>query len=324
MPAPHTIQEMHKIAALHGGRCLSKEYIDQHSPLKWMCEKGHTFDMDYKIIHQGAWCMQCAGGNKKQNRLDVLNEIAAQHGGKLLSTDYKNSELALLWQCKERHEWKASAHYIIRGKWCPRCAGVVRYTIADMQLFAAKKGGKCLSAEYFSVETKLQWQCSEGHVWMAKPNTILRGSWCRKCAVKRVHEKQKNDIERYRKIAAERGGKLLSGVYINSSTPLQWKCAKEHIWMTAPSSVENGSWCPYCAGKAKHTLRDMQKFAVTRGGKCLSRKYINMKTKLEWECAEGHRWMAEGSNVYHNGAWCKFCYSKICVKNLGAYAMLHL
>jgi len=32
----------------------------------------------------------------------------------------------------------------------------------------------------------------------------------------------------------------------------------------------------------------MQQVAKKRGGKCLSEKYVNAKTKLEWECRKGH------------------------------------
>ena len=36
----------------------------------------------------------------------------------------------------------------------------------------------------------------------------------------------------------------------------------------------------------------MRKIAQDRGEKCLSQKYINSRTKLQWECPEGHQWSA--------------------------------
>ena len=32
---------MQEAAKFRGGKCLSKEFIDQYSPLAWMCKRGH-------------------------------------------------------------------------------------------------------------------------------------------------------------------------------------------------------------------------------------------------------------------------------------------
>ncbi|PKM92484.1 MAG: hypothetical protein CVU81_00175, partial [Euryarchaeota archaeon HGW-Euryarchaeota-1] len=45
-------------------------------------------------------------------------------------------------------------------------------------------GGKCLSTKYINANTKLKWQCKEGHRWEAIPSSIKKGSWCPVCARK--------------------------------------------------------------------------------------------------------------------------------------------
>ena len=45
---------------------------------------------------------------------------------------------------------------------------------------------------------------------------------------------------------------------------------------------------------------------MQRGGKCLSKEYINGKTKLLWECSEGHQWEAILDSV-KRGSWCAVC-----------------
>lgn len=61
----------------------------------------------------------------------------------------------------------------------------------------------------------------------------------------------------------------------------------------------------------KDTIELMRQIANGRGGKCLSTKYINQRTPLEWECAEGHYWSAKPSDVKGTknkpGTWCKIC-----------------
>lgn len=41
-------------------------------------------------------------------------------------------------------------------------------------------------------------------------------------------------LERYRAVAAERGGELLSQRYIGCRSKLEWKCAEGHVWQALP------------------------------------------------------------------------------------------
>jgi hypothetical protein len=68
------------------------------------------------------------------------------------------------------------------GTWCPACGGTQKRTIEEMKQMALKRGGKCLSKEYANIETKLLWECAEGHRWEAQPNGIRSGSWCPQCS----------------------------------------------------------------------------------------------------------------------------------------------
>ncbi len=54
------------------------------------------------------------------------------------------------------------------------------------------------------------------------------------------------------------------------------------------------------------TLQDMQLLAKERGGICVSKKYVNGDTKLEWACAHGHRWKVAPKFIA-GGTWCPTC-----------------
>ena len=54
------------------------------------------------------------------------------------------------------------------------------------------------------------------------------------------------------------------------------------------------------------TIEQMQQIARDRGGQCLSTVYVNVDTKLLWECDKGHQWMAISSSV-KRGSWCRLC-----------------
>ena len=59
--------------------------------------------------------------------------------------------------------------------------------------------------------------------------------------------------------------------------------------------------------KRDERLLEMKKLAQSRGGQCLSTEYANSKTKLEFQCREGHRWFATRNNVLSKGSWCPTC-----------------
>ena len=69
--------------------------------------------------------------------------------------------------------------------------------------------------------------------------------------------------------------------------------------------VKRGNWCPQCAGKIPLTISDMQRLAAERGGKCLSDRYINNHTRLQWRCAEQHEWQARPNDIRRS--WCPSC-----------------
>ena len=42
-------------------------------------------------------------------------------------------------------------------------------------------------------------------------------------------------------------------------------------------------------------IEAMQELAAKIGSKCLYARYIDAKTKLKWQCTEGHAWEAPSS-----------------------------
>ena len=118
---------------------------------------------------------------------------------------------------------------------------------------------------------------------------------------KEQFEKEMHDL------AASRGGKCLSR-YANCSTKITWQCGEGHIWYSVLYNIRN-AWCPECAGNVKKTLHDMQLIAASCGGKCLSTKYINNRTKLLWECKNGHQWAVPYQNIQEH--WCPACAGRL-------------
>jgi predicted metal-binding protein len=182
-----------------------------------------------------------------------------------------------------------------------------KYTIKQLHDFATRHKGKCLSQEYVKNDAPLRWQCEKGHKWNMSSRMIMKGRWCPECI-------KVDYLEELHDIAVERGGSCLSLKYITGYLKMQWQCKDGHKWNATPSSIKQGRWCPACAmekrlEKMRDTIENMQKLAVSRGGKCLSKKYSSDKRPLQWQCKEGHKWKANPSHI-KRGSWCPVCGTK--------------
>jgi hypothetical protein len=240
------------------------------------------------------------------NYLQTLN-ICKKNSFELLTDEnsFENCNRTIRVKCSKGHTSEILAEVLRIQLKCLSCNSKKRNTIEDMKQIAIERGGECLSDNYVHSESKLEWRCSEGHTWWSNAHTIKKGSWCPKCK----NESQKNDIWYMHFWAAFNNGKCLSKEYVLNNVPLKWQCSKGHKWMAQPTNIVSGEWCPHCnLNRQKLTIEEMQKIARSRGGECLSKKYVKLSDKLKWKCAKGHVWEACARNVKHSNSWCPICY----------------
>src|SRR4029079_10060394 len=56
------VEEMRAIARERGGDCISPEYVNVHTNLRWRCMQVHEWDATPgHVIHSNSWCPECAG-----------------------------------------------------------------------------------------------------------------------------------------------------------------------------------------------------------------------------------------------------------------------
>ncbi len=182
-----------------------------------------------------------------------------------------------------------------------------KHSIEDCHALALKNGGKCISSEYVSNKSKLEWQCKNGHEFLSSLFSVnVMGSWCPVCAYE-VNGKNRTDcIEMCASYAEAKGGKCLDSTYLNNSKKMKWKCKQGHTWSAIWATVKAGNWCPECAGVARHNINMCKEFAIIKNGKCLSNTYINSDSKLEWQCDKGHIWETTWSTI-KSDHWCPQC-----------------
>ena len=321
-----TLEEMQKLARKRGGKCLSKRYINNRTRLLWQCAQGHEWKARPATVKPrrfgpGTWCPVCANERKRGRvgrswSIDDMRKLASERKGHCLSSRYVNSRSHLRWECEKGHRWNATVNTVRTGSWCPECAiEMARLEIRELDALARERGGRCLSKRSVGNQAPLRWQCAQRHQWKASAVDIRAGHWCRRC----WYESQKPTLAEMQRLAREREGKCLSRRYV-STAPMRWECKEGHRWEAPAFRIKRGNWCPYCARESRRLgLASMKSFAKKRGGNCLSKRYVNERTPLLWECKKGHRWRSRLSNIKQNSQppapWCPRCRRKLRQRN---------
>lgn len=241
--------------------------------------------------------------NESERALIEMQKIAEARGGKCISKRYIHLNHKLKWECGKKHQWNATPGNIKHNKsWCPQCSSTVP-SMAEIRQLAKDRGGKCISKKYVHSTKQLEWECELGHRWKTLVGHIKAGRWCPICSGNVVR------IRDMRLLAAKHGGKCLSRKYVDTHTPLKWECKRGHQWESKPKNVVKGHWCKLCVNEQqRHNLDLFRNIAKSKGGRCLSKSYINLEGPLKFKCSEGHEWTTKAKNV-SSGSWCPKCAS---------------
>jgi superfamily II DNA or RNA helicase len=297
-----TIGDAHALATERGFKFLSPAFMGVHRKHRWQCEEGHEWEAAYVYIRGGTGCPYCAG--KAPKTVEDAQALAKTRGLEFLSLEFAGVGRKYPWQCSKGHTWEATYGNVLQGHGCPHCAGLARKTIEDARALSRTRGFKFLSSEFAGALRKYLWQCSKGHKWEAKYNSIQQGLGCPHCA-----GLARKTIDDARALSRTKGFKFLSPTFAGVHRKNLWRCQEGHEWEASYGSIRGGTGCPYCAGKARKTIKDARSLAKSRGFKFLSVEFTTTQKKYLWQCLRGHRWEAEYSSI-QQGRGCPNCAGK--------------
>ncbi|MBU0532992.1 zinc-ribbon domain-containing protein [Candidatus Micrarchaeota archaeon] len=307
--AKPTMQEIQEIAKSKGGKCLSTEYVSTHTKLKWKCKEGHIWMSTPASIKYGSWCPICSISISERVCRRIFELIFNERFPKLRPRWLINSRgnrTELDGYCKKlgiAFEYQGKQHYL-SSRMLSKSRNVEQYKEEDeFKRQVCRKHNIILIEVPYTVDFE------------AMPNYIIKICKAKGIRVPKITKSldyrlmdiySPEKIKGMQELAAEKGGKCLSKRYVNSTTKLKWQCKEGHVWEATPRDVKYHTWCPYCARNVRLSIEDMQRIAESRGGKCLSDKYINSQTKLKWQCKQEHEWMARPNDI-RQGQWCPVC-----------------
>lgn len=299
-----SLQDIKQIAVSKGGKCLSEMYLNKSTKLRFECSHGHIFETRPAEILRGNWCSYCAG--KHKNSIERMHEIAKERKGKCLSTSYKNVFTKLRWQCANGHEFEAIPKHVINGHWCPNCTQYLneqrcRYILES--LFEARflKDHTVLNGfelDGYNKELQLAFEYHGKQHYEHIDFFYSRGDMSLEDRIERDRHKES--------LCKELGIDLLIIPYTVSSEDHIYFISSEltirgYIFKNSPDNITFDNYI-----FTNENLKEIHDIANSKGGKCLSNVYINVDSKLEFMCENGHTFSNTPYNI-KNGQWCRKC-----------------
>ena len=143
---------------------------------------------------------------------------------------------------------------------CPGCRkNNLKYNSNSIHNIIKDVHGNCVSLneEYTSYFRRYEFICDKGHTWQTYlSNVVSKKSGCAKCH----KNSRKLTTEVIDKRIKEIHGNILrrTGAYINATTNCEFTCINGHTWITRPSSVFEGDFCPQCNNKNRFSSMEIK------------------------------------------------------------------
>ena len=301
----------------------------------WICAKGHEWEAEVNSRNRGTGCPYCSGNKVSwDNCLQTVNPtLAAQwHPTKNAPLTPKDvthgSEKKVWWVCKKNHEWQAPISARKKGVGCPYCANKRAYKDNCLQTRNPKLAREWhptrnapLTAKdvTYGSEKKAWWTCKKGHEWEYPVFSRNQGVGCPYCANKRVAKD--NCLQTVNpKLAREwhptRNVPLTpKEVVAGTWQKVWWVCGKGHVWKTHVASRNQGSGCPYCAGRRaskENCLQTLNPWIAREWHPTKNRAWTPQdvapysRRQMWWKCGNGHEQRERVVDRYKRGG-CLVC-----------------
>ena len=311
-----TLYDMQALAISRGGECLSKIYSGIHSKMRWKCFEGHEWKAIPSSIMGGSWCSVCSSGLGERICREYFEQLLGERfikerpdwlrteKGVLLELDGYSETLGVAFEHQGTQHYKENSYFHKESE-----------SFVEQKKRDKRKENLCkIRGVSLIVVPSIPDLLAISDVIPFLKKSFVDAGICYPENIDDITVDLKSvycpdRLLEIRLIAEDKNGELLSDNYLGVFEKLNFKCQDGHYFSASPTSIKNkGTWCSVCSGKGR-TIEDMRELALSRGGKCLSERYIDSSTALQWECDLGHKWPARANNVFF-GTWCPTC-SKI-------------
>lgn len=162
------------------GYSLVGEYLNNHTRVEIICNKGHKFDMTPSSIKAGCSCRVCTGNDPAYAEVKFKKSVTIS--GYSLIGEYVASGEPVEMICPRGHVWNIRPASFAKGTRCSTCSNNNKQkSKSDFLNFAESKNVTVLS-EYVNARTKVKIMCQKGHVSSITPDGFKISTGCPQCA----------------------------------------------------------------------------------------------------------------------------------------------
>ena len=297
------LANLQKRAEDAGGLLLSTEYLGSTAYYVWKCSKGHIWEATPTGQGKTRWCPKCGFATRSRKKTQTTDEVNLRLSvrGVKLAGEYDPKikiQKCICLVCGK--PTTASFTKIPKGYGCKTCLRKIQPTYRrkkiDDILSELEKYQVTLLDAYIGVSKPMLFRCDVCKIQFTTKIDSLRRSKKHSC-------KESNEVVTLR---LERYFNDLGFSLINHPASLEKPCSiicnkcgiKTKIVLAAFRKMKVK--CRNCSDLSK--LENIRLMAESKGGQLLSKKYMGIKSKYKFKCAEGHIWSA-----LPIGTWCARC-----------------
>ena len=298
MNRKHTIESVCKIFADQNCQLLETHYENTRTPLQFRCGCGNVSRVRLNDFVRGTRCKKC--GNEKgiksrsgrsynkKYTLESVQKIFADNNCQLLEDHYESTSVPVKFRCSCGNTSCVAVSDFKRGIRCRKCgsnktADKIHARLSAKILNFFRKEGCTLLSEYVDGDTPLQYTCKCGREGNTLWFYFKRGRRCGYCSEKR---NKKYSIDEVKEIFADEGCKLLSTIYVNNITPIEYQCSCGRASKITVNNFKKGMRCMQCGldkmtGPNNHRWipdRDLKNLNDTLRDRCLGMLHKTLKS----------------------------------------------
>lgn len=238
------INDAVRLATTRGGSCLSTEYKNASSKLKWKCQHGHEWQASYNNVRGGSWCPYCVGLFGETVVRLFLEEYFQKPFVKIRPAWLGNLELD--GYCENigvAFEYNGPQHHDINHKFYTE---QLKNRDNKKRILCRQRGITLIDIPYINKNDLV--------LFKSVIMEILQQNGFEKRNVEiNIKDVYPSQIVECKGLAKKNGGECLSEVYLGCDRKLRWKCACGNEWETTMYVIKTGHWCPRCGNKKKRS-----------------------------------------------------------------------
>jgi len=315
-----TSEFIEEIKKINPNILILGEYINSKTQIEFICECGEHGLKPPSSLLRNPLCKKCLcksnGKKSRTSHKDFINKMAAVNPKVEILEEYNGNHEKIKYKCECGNISYASPNQLLKGSLCRKCSAKkisIKNTYTNeffLEKMAKINPGIEILEKYTNSKTKIKFKCSCGNIHYCTPVSLLQGHTCGKCTCKEQHDKQRKNINDFKKqMLGINENIVILGEYISNYTKIKYKCECGNISYMTPSNLLRGHKCIKCSGSEIKTQSQIEETLYKNNPfiKIIG-TYLSMKDKLLCKCLIcGNTWMASPQNIVYSNSGCPHC-----------------